>query len=99
MFPVSIDILYPRTAKAQFNLGELYANGWGVPQNDIEALKWFQRAAEQGDVLAQNRLGMMYEFGLGVPENKTEAVKWYHRAAEQGDWAAQVSLEGIEAQH
>lgn len=33
---------------AQFILGFMYANGKGVSQNDMEAVKWFKKAAEQG---------------------------------------------------
>ena len=32
---------------AQSNLGVMYAEGKGVPQNDIQALMWFTLAAEQ----------------------------------------------------
>ena len=28
----------------------------GHPQNDLEAIKWYKRAAAQGDILAQDRL-------------------------------------------
>ena len=34
-------------AKAQFNLGVIYDNGEGVPEDDAEAVKWFRMAAEQ----------------------------------------------------
>ena len=34
-------------ADAQSNLGVMYAEGEGVPQNDIQALMWFTLAAEQ----------------------------------------------------
>ncbi len=44
-------------AKAQFNLGVMYSDGRGVPQNDAEAVKWFRLAAEQGDASAQYNLG------------------------------------------
>ena len=33
---------------AQFNLGSSYANGDGVPQDMVEAEKWYRKAAEQG---------------------------------------------------
>jgi len=35
-------------AFAQVNLGFLYANGRGVPQDDAEAARWFRQAAEKG---------------------------------------------------
>nr|AOG62267.1 SEL-1-like domain containing protein [uncultured organism] len=38
---------------AQYNLGVMYANGYGVPENDREAVKWYRLAAEQGLAAAQ----------------------------------------------
>lgn len=34
---------------AQFTLGELYANGDGVPKDDEEAIRWFRKAFDQED--------------------------------------------------
>ena len=42
---------------AQYNLGLMYQNGQGIPQNDQKAAKWFKLAAEQGHVQAQTNLG------------------------------------------
>jgi TPR repeat protein len=36
-------------AKAQTNLGVMYANGQGVPQDYVLAHMWFNLAAAQGD--------------------------------------------------
>ena len=66
-------------AKAQVDLGVMYANGDGVPENDAEAVKWFRKAADQGDAKAQFDLGVMYANGDGVPENDAEAVKWFRK--------------------
>jgi TPR repeat protein len=52
-------------------------------------LKWFRKAAEQGQEVAQNNLGVMYEHAEGVPKNETEALQWYRKAAEQGYAPAQ----------
>ena len=73
-------------------IGWMYANGYGVPENDREAVKWYRLAAEQGNANAQNNLGTMYDRGEGVPENDREAVKWYRLAAEQGLAIAQNNL-------
>ena len=35
-------------ASAQFELGLMYANGRGVPQDDAEAIAWYRRSTEQG---------------------------------------------------
>ena len=77
---------------AQYNLGVMYANGVGVPQDDKTAVKWYTLAAEQGHASAQYNLGVMYRKGQGVPQDDKTAVKWYTLAAEQGDAAAQYNL-------
>ena len=46
-------------ASAQYNLGLMYRNGWGVPQDDKTAMTWWKLAAEQGDATAQYNLGLM----------------------------------------
>ena len=73
----------------------MYKYGGGVPQNYEQAVKWYTKAAEQGDVYAQVSLGDMYKYGEDVPKNATEAVKWYTKAAEQGDVMAQIILGGM----
>jgi TPR repeat protein len=47
-------------AKAQFNLGVMYAKGLGVSQDYKEAAKWFRKSAEQGHENAQYNLGLIY---------------------------------------
>ena len=43
-------------ARAQNNLGHMYYNGEGVPQDDVEAVKWFRLAADQGNNSAKGNL-------------------------------------------
>ena len=62
---------------AQYNLGLMYDNGEGVPQDYAEAMRWYRLAAEQGCADAQYELGYMYENGLGVPQDYAEAAHWY----------------------
>ena len=73
-------------------LGKICDDGVGVPENDIEAVEWYRKVAEQGHAPAQDNLGDMYAEGDGVPKNDAEAVKWYRKEAEQGLAWAQVSL-------
>ena len=77
---------------AQSSLGVMYDNGTGVPEDDVEAVKWYRLAADQGDANAQGLLGLMYANGNGVPEDYIEAVKWYRLAADQGHRDAQSLL-------
>ena len=77
---------------AQFNLGVMYDEGTGIPQDDIAAVKWYRKAAEQGYTKAQYNLGYMYAEGNGVAQDDVKAVKWFSKAAEKGHTKAQYNL-------
>ena len=79
-------------ADAQRDLGVMYANGRGIPQDDVEAVRLYRLAAEQGNASAQSNLGFMYATGRGVPQDDAEAVRWWQLAAEQGHADAQYNL-------
>ncbi len=79
-------------ADAQFNLGTMYEDGEGTPQDHTEAVKWYLLAAEQGHANAQFNLGLKYYYGEDGPQDHAEAVKWYRLAAEQGLADAQFNL-------
>ena len=85
-------------AAAQSELGFLYNEGRGVPQNCADAMKWFYKAADQGFVSAQFNLGCCYRDGHGVSQDFAEAARWYRKAAEQGDAEAEDSLGSCYAQ-
>ena len=61
-------------------------------QGDIEAVKRFLKAAEQGQASAQSQLGWMYFLGRGVEQDDELAVVWFLKATEQGHAAAQFGL-------
>ena len=84
-------------AGAHFNLGLLYAEGQGVPQDFAKAVEWFTKAAEQGNVDAQNNLGVMYLVGEGVPKNTDKAIEWFKKAEKQGNEEARENLKAIRA--
>lgn len=79
-------------ADAQFSLGKMYDDGWGVAQDHQEAAKWYRLAAEHGNASAQRIQGGMYESGQGVAKDYREAARWYRLAAVQGDIWAQADL-------
>ncbi len=65
-------------AKAQSELGFMYEYGAGGLQRDAaEALKWYHKAASQGDVMAKHSVARMYFDGKGVTKNYLEAANWY----------------------
>src|SRR5208337_1204151 len=64
--------------KAQAELGLTYEYGLAGVQRDLsEALKWYRRAAEQGDGSAAHSLAGMYFEGRGVEKNYSEAARLY----------------------
>lgn len=79
-------------AEAEYGVGIMYDYGQGVPQNKLEAAKWYSEAAEQGNAAAQDNLGAMYNSGAGVTQDHVEAAKWWRRAADQGYADAQFYL-------
>ena len=72
-------------ADAQFNLGTMYDNGDGVPENDKTAVKWLTLAAKQGVARAQSNLGVMYSNGEGVLTDTKRAYMWYNLASYNGN--------------
>jgi len=83
--------------RAETYMGLMYDNGYGVPQDRVEALRWFSRAAGRGYADAQYHLAFMYHHGRGVQRSQTEALRWYRAAAAQGQPAAQYNLGKIYA--
>ena len=57
-----------------------------------EALFWFRRGAEAGDIYAQDILGACYRDGVGVEPNPSHAREWFMRAADGGNAEAQSAL-------
>ena len=64
----------------------------GVIKDDVEAVKWYRKAADQEIPLSQYALAGCYAKGKGVAKDFVEAVKCYRKAAEQGYDEAQLAL-------
>jgi TPR repeat protein len=76
--------------EALTNIGWFYQNGWGVPQDDAEAFRWYRKAADKDYAPAMTNLASLYEKGKGTPRDFAAALKWYQAAWEHGadKWAA-----------
>ena len=72
-------------AEAQFNLGVMYYDGKGVPQDYAEAAKWYRLAATQGNADAQFNLGTMYAKGQGVVQSYVRAHLWFSLSSFSGN--------------
>jgi uncharacterized protein len=79
-------------ALAQYNLGVLYRKGRGMPQDDVQARQWFEKAAAQGQAKAQFNLGTLYFNGEGVKKDYQQALRWFRLAADQGEALAQTKM-------
>ena len=88
------EYLRKKGAKTSFTVTEAFEKGKYYYNNKdyIEAVKWYRKAAEQGNAKAQCNLGVCYGNGRGVSKDESEAVKWYRKAAEQGNANAQFNL-------
>jgi len=76
------------SADAQFNLGQAYKLGRGVPVDLHQAEQWYGKAARQGHDEAEAF------YGLALFENgkRAEAAPWLERAVARGDARAQYIL-------
>jgi TPR repeat protein len=86
------------SAIPQYNVGAMYENGKGVPQDFAEALKWYRLAAAQGGAGAEYNLGGMYANGKGVERNYIIAHMWFNLAAAQGVQGAERNRDGVARQ-
>ncbi|WP_194955177.1 SPOR domain-containing protein [Sphingopyxis solisilvae] len=75
-------------ADAQFNLGQAYKLGRGVPTDLAQAESWYRRAAKQGHLQAEDNLGLV----LFTANRRKEAMPYITRSAERGEPRAQYVL-------
>lgn len=64
-------------AEAQFEVGQMYAQGLGTLQLFEEALHWYSLSARQGHAKAQFNLAFLYAHGQGVEQDYVKAYEWY----------------------
>lgn len=83
-------------AQAQNFLGRCYEVGWydeQLPQDPVEAVRWYRKAAEQHYAAALRNLGHCYEYGIGLEQpDMQEALNYYQQAAQLNDQGAQVDV-------
>lgn len=68
-------------ADAEFDLGQAYRLGRGVPVDLAQAQLWLEEAADAGHLDAQTTLGLLL-FDSG---NRSGAMRWLKKAAERGE--------------
>ena len=84
-------------AQSQYELGAAYSfSQLGLVADEVEAYKWFRKAAEQNLAPAQYNLGICYFKGDGVAKDYVEAYKWLLLAAAQRHEEAKKGMTLIE---
>src|SRR5437868_6797627 len=74
------------------HLGLCYENGTSIEKDLDKAFHWYQKAADNGNKVAQYNLGRYYYYGKCVEKDEVKALKWYKKSAEQEYSNAQSSL-------
>ena len=70
---------------SQLMIGRCLIDGsFGSDIDEVAAVEWFRKAAEQGNAGAMYELGNCYEWGIGVTQDQGQADAWYRKAAENG---------------
>jgi hypothetical protein len=87
-------------AMAAQRIGDLYADGLGVPRDYSMAAQWYQRSIAVGQTLpgegSKERLAILYAWGLGVPQNRAMARKLFVEMGSVGGVASSTSARLIE---
>jgi TPR repeat protein len=76
---------------AEFNVGVMYENGWGIKRDYAEARRWYEKATAQGYAGAFAAIGYMYIEGEGE-HNDAKGFEWYLKAAKLGHIWAQFTV-------
>jgi hypothetical protein len=83
-------------AEAQYNIGWMYLNGYGLMMNDSKALEWWQRASDQGYTDASFSIAMLYSLGEGrVDRDMDKAIDYYLMAVEDGHEDANMIIRSM----
>ena len=68
----------------------MYLRGDGVPQNNAEAFRLFQKAAAKGHIGARIKLAYLYADGLGTTKDAEAAYAGIISASLAGDHADMI---------
>ena len=77
--------------EALFYLGECNMFGLGIEKNEKEAIKYYDEAANQGNIFANYRLCDVYRSGIGVEKDIDKALIYNARTRGHGDFNAEIT--------
>lgn len=95
-FKAAIEQFRPLVAEgyspAQYQMGLVYQQGYGVPKDTIKALELFELSAKQNYPDAQFELALIYTEGKLVKQDLKKAFALTHKAAKKDLASAQFNL-------
>jgi hypothetical protein len=91
--------LFKKSAEQGNILGQMFlADIYAKEGNDVEMAKWWRKAAQQGELRAQQATAANYYFGRGFQKDVEKALFWFKKIAEQGDAEGQKYYDAIRAE-
>ncbi|TNE30691.1 MAG: sel1 repeat family protein [Alphaproteobacteria bacterium] len=81
-FEKFITIARAGSAEAQEMVGMMFAQGQGTKQDDVQAMRWLERAAQNFQPLAMHHVGVRYFGGQGIKRDVLNAAKWLSLSVE-----------------
>lgn len=72
--------------------GDDFFFGRGCPVDYAQALYWYHKAEEAGNMHSKNSIGLCYQKGTGVPQDDRMAALWFEKAAKSGNPAGAYNL-------
>ena len=65
--------------------GDDFYYGRGCAVDYMQALHWYHKAADAGNMYSPNSIGICYQKGQGVPQNDEQAALWFEKAYKAGN--------------
>jgi len=74
-------------AQAQFNLALMYHGGLGVAVDEVAALRWYKKSAQNGYPWAQEYLAIAYQEGwFGLKPDPDKSHDWFKKLEGKGNF-------------
>ena len=79
-------------------MGKMHQHGWGVEQDDAEAMRWYKKAMNvpAGEKIHNDlryEMAWRYYLGDGVQQDYHKAAVWYEQMAAETPWTRQYPFE------
>lgn len=65
--------------------GDQFYYGRGCPVDYAQAMYWYRKAADAGNMHSKNSIGLCYQKGTGVPQDDAMAASWFEQACSSGN--------------